>query len=94
MPPSLPVASTRQPLATPDEVASYRRTTESSLAQERYKGTGPKFRKLGRKVSTRLRPSDDLGARAARRFYDWADVYAWVDQNTMQRTDDRPKVLA
>ncbi len=72
-----PVASTRQPLATPDEVASYRRTTESSLAQERYKGTGPKFRKLGRKV-----------------FYDWADVYAWVDQNTMQRTDDRPKVLA
>ncbi|MDV6293300.1 helix-turn-helix transcriptional regulator [Rhodococcus aetherivorans] len=23
-------------------------------------------------------------------FYKWADVYAWIDQNTMQRTDDRP----
>lgn len=54
------------------EVAEFRRITEASLAQERYKGTGPKFRKLGRKV-----------------FYDWADVYAWVDENTMQRTDDR-----
>ena len=23
-------------------------------------------------------------------FYKWADVYDWIDQNTMQRTDDRP----
>ncbi|BAH52231.1 helix-turn-helix transcriptional regulator [Rhodococcus opacus] len=66
-------ADKRLPLATPSEVAEFRRITEASLAQERYKGTGPKFRKLGRKV-----------------FYDWADVYAWVDGNTMQRTDDRP----
>jgi len=22
-------------------------------------------------------------------FYKWADVHAWIDQNTMQRTDDR-----
>ncbi len=65
----------RPALAIPEEVAEFRRTTTASLAQERYKGTGPKFRKLGRKG-----------------FYDWADVYAWVDENTMQRTDDRPRV--
>lgn len=62
----------RVPLATPQEVADYRRVSLGALAQERYKGTGPQFRKLGRKV-----------------FYDWDDVYAWVDANTMQRTDDR-----
>ncbi|MFC9766611.1 helix-turn-helix transcriptional regulator [Rhodococcus jostii] len=63
----------RLPLATPKEVAAYRRTTEPSLAQERWKGTGPKFKKLGARV-----------------YYDWDDVYAWVDANTMSRTDDRP----
>ncbi|MBF6545665.1 DNA-binding protein [Nocardia brasiliensis] len=60
----------RLPLATPQEVATWRRTTVEALAQERYKGTGPKFRKLNRKV-----------------FYDWADVYAWVDANTQQQTE-------
>lgn len=59
----------RSPLATPREVAEFRRTTERALAQERYMGTGPKFIKLGRRV-----------------FYDWQDVYAWVDANAMQRT--------
>ncbi len=63
--------SRRSPLATPKEVAAYRRTSQAQLAQERYKGTGPKFKRLGRRV-----------------FYDWADVYAWVDAHTMQRTDD------
>jgi len=23
-------------------------------------------------------------------FYKWDDVYEWINQNTMQRTDDRP----
>ncbi len=31
------------PLATPVEVAEYLRTTTAALAQDRYKGTGPKF---------------------------------------------------
>ncbi|MDF3309892.1 DNA-binding protein [Rhodococcus sp. T2V] len=63
----------RIPLATPKEIAAYRRISEASLAQERYKGTGPKFKKLGKRV-----------------FYDWDDLYAWIDANTMTRTDDRP----
>ena len=66
-------ARRRPPLATPKEVAHFRRTTEASLAQERYKGTGPRFKKLGKRV-----------------FYDWNDVYAWIDAHTMTRTDDRP----
>lgn len=64
----------RLPLATPKEVAGFRRTSEANLAQERYKGTGPRFKKLGKRV-----------------YYDWADVYEWVDSNTYQRTDDRPE---
>ena len=39
-----------RPLATPAEVAVYRRTTEGNLAQERYRGVGPKFKKLGKRV--------------------------------------------
>ena len=64
--------SQREQLAKPNEIADFRRTTVAALAQERYLGTGPKFRKLGRRV-----------------LYDWQDVYAWVDANTLQRTDDR-----
>jgi hypothetical protein len=67
----------RQPLATPEEVAMFRRISKASLAQERYLGTGPKFRKLGRRV-----------------FYDWPDIYDWVDAHTRQRTDDRPGAVA
>ncbi|WP_445161425.1 helix-turn-helix transcriptional regulator [Mycobacterium sp. Dal123C01] len=37
-------------LATPAEVAKYLHTTPASLAQDRYKGTGPKFIKRGRRV--------------------------------------------
>ncbi|RVW04895.1 helix-turn-helix transcriptional regulator [Rhodococcus spongiicola] len=61
----------RPPLATAAEVAEYRRTTEATLAQERYRGIGPRYKKLGKRV-----------------FYDWADVYAWVDAHSCQRTDD------
>ena len=38
------------PLATPVEVAEYLRTTTAALAQDRYKGTGPKFIKRGSRV--------------------------------------------
>jgi hypothetical protein len=37
-------------LAVPAEVAQYRHTTTAALAQDRYKGTGPKFIKRGRRV--------------------------------------------
>jgi hypothetical protein len=37
-------------LATPSEVAQYLRTTTAALAQDRYKGTGPRFIKRGRRV--------------------------------------------
>jgi hypothetical protein len=37
-------------LATPADIAEYLRTTTASLAQDRYKGTGPKFIKHGSRV--------------------------------------------
>ncbi|PJE01674.1 DNA-binding protein [Mycobacterium sp.] len=58
-------------LATPNEVAEYLHTTAASLAQDRYRGTGPKFIKCGRRV-----------------LYRWSDVSEWLDDNTIQRTDD------
>lgn len=58
--------------ATSKEVAAYLHTTESGLAQMRYKGIGPKFVKVGpRKV-----------------IYRWSDVQDYLDANTCQRTDD------
>lgn len=36
--------------ATPKEVASVLRTTEDSLAQLRYRGDGPPFFRVGRRV--------------------------------------------
>ena len=41
---------TPTPLATPEEVATYRRTTAAALATERYKGRGPKYKKLDGRV--------------------------------------------
>lgn len=58
-------------LATAPEVAEHLGYTPEGLAQMRYRGNGPKFIKLG--------------GRAVR--YRWADVEAWLDQQTMQRTD-------
>ncbi|AQA05032.1 hypothetical protein BVC93_24450 [Mycobacterium sp. MS1601] len=43
-------------LLTPQEVADYRGTTTAVLAQERFKGTGPKFIRDGRRI--RYRASD------------------------------------
>lgn len=58
--------------ATSKEVAAYLHTTESGLAQMRYRGIGPKFVKVGpRKV-----------------IYRWSDVQDYLDQNTCRRTDD------
>ena len=42
--------ATPRPLATPDEVATYRRTTAAALATERYKGKGPKYKKLNGRI--------------------------------------------
>ncbi|WMM73004.1 DNA-binding protein [Rhodococcus pyridinivorans] len=64
---------TESPLATAEEVAGYLRTTTAKLANDRYRGIGPKFVKHGRRV-----------------LYRWSDVYAWTEENLMQRTDDRP----
>jgi hypothetical protein len=57
--------------ALPSQVAPVLGTTEAGLAQMRYRGTGPKFCKVGRKV-----------------VYRWSDVRAYLDANTLQRTDD------
>jgi hypothetical protein len=57
--------------ALPQHVAPALGTTVDGLAQMRYRGTGPKFCKVGRKV-----------------VYRWSDVRAYLDANTLQRTDD------
>ncbi|QXU53956.1 AlpA family transcriptional regulator [Rhodococcus sp. LW-XY12] len=41
---------TGSPLATAEEVAEYLRTTTTKLANDRYRGIGPKFVKHGRRV--------------------------------------------
>lgn len=58
--------------ASPREVAAVLFTSEAGLAQMRYRGTGPKFCRVGnRKV-----------------VYRWSDVKEYLDANTMTRTDD------
>jgi hypothetical protein len=57
--------------AFPTLVAAVLGTTEAGLAQMRYRGTGPRFVKRGRRV-----------------LYRWSDVRAYLDANTVQRTDD------
>jgi hypothetical protein len=63
--------------ASPNEVAPVLHTTLQGLAQMRYRGTGPKFIKVGQKV-----------------LYRWSDVNAYLDANTVQRTDDPRGVSA
>jgi hypothetical protein len=66
------VSEREQPqVATSSEVAEFLHQSEASLAQDRYRGTGPRFIKHGRRV-----------------LYRWSDVYAYLDANTVQRTDD------
>lgn len=62
-------------LAIPAEVAPFLRTTEPALAQMRYRGTGPKFVKVG-------------GGHRGRVLYRWSDVRAYLDAQTRERTDD------
>lgn len=58
--------------ASAKEVAAYLHTSEAGLAQLRYRGQGPKFIKVGPRKV----------------IYRWADVKAYLDANTLQRTDD------
>ena len=64
--------STAPDTATPRQIAEALHTTEQGLAQMRYRGTGPRFIKAGPR----------------RVLYRWSDVQEWLDQNTLQRTDD------
>lgn len=61
--------------ALPEQVAAVLGTTTAGLAQMRYRGTGPKFVRVG-------------GPRRGRILYRWSDVRAYLDANTLQRTDD------
>lgn len=45
--------STRTPLATPGEVASYLQKPEKTLAEWRYRGIGPRYLSVGRDVRYR-----------------------------------------
>lgn len=69
-----------EPLALPKTIAEYLGTTPQNLAQHRYRGTGPKFIKLGH--------------RAIR--YRWSDVEAWIEANTLTQSDQdfEPKTAA
>ena len=58
--------------ALPGEVAAALGTSQAGLAQMRYRGTGPKYIKVGHR----------------RVIYRWSDVRAYLDANVMQRTDD------
>lgn len=58
--------------ALPHEVAPKLGTTVAGLAQMRYRGTGPKFIKIGNR----------------RVIYRWSDVREYLDANVMHRTDD------
>lgn len=58
--------------ATPAQVAPALGTTPAGLAQMRYRGTGPKFTKVGKKKV----------------LYRWSEVRKYLEQNTLQRTDD------
>lgn len=66
----------KSPLALPREVATVLHTTEASLAQKRYKGTGIPFVKIdGRRV-----------------LYRWEDVDAYIESRLVTRTDERPGI--
>ncbi|BBZ39301.1 helix-turn-helix transcriptional regulator [Mycobacterium conspicuum] len=60
---SLSAASARavdlDELLTPQQLAEYRGTTVAVLAQERHKGTGPRFIRDGRRIRYRVRDIRD-----------------------------------
>ncbi|MHA7287123.1 helix-turn-helix transcriptional regulator [Arthrobacter sp. MDT3-44] len=57
-------------LMKPDELARFLGTSTANLAQHRYRGTGPRFVKMG--------------GRAVR--YRKSDVTQWLDANTHNQT--------
>ena len=57
---------------TAKQVAEILHTSEAGLAQMRYRGSGPKFVKAGPRKV----------------IYTMADVKAYIEANTVQRTDD------
>jgi len=69
-----------EPLMESTAIAELLGTTPQNLAQMRYRGTGPKFIKLGH--------------RAIR--YRWTDVEAWLEANTLTQSDQdfQPKTAA
>lgn len=60
-----------RPLATPAEVAPVLHTSVAGLAQMRYRGTGPKFIRIGVK----------------RVLYRWSDVEDYIANAVHERTD-------
>lgn len=69
-----------EPLMESTAIAELLGTTPQNLAQMRYRGTGPRFIKLGH--------------RAVR--YRWSDVEAWIEANTLTQSDQdhEPKTAA
>ncbi|MDJ0394256.1 DNA-binding protein [Rhodococcus sp. G-MC3] len=67
----------RSPLATPEEAAEFLRTTKQKLAEDRYRGVGPRFVRHG----------------SRRILYSWDELHRYVEANTFQRTDDRPVAI-
>ena len=70
----------RKSMPAPDPVAEYMGITTGALAQMRYRGTGPKFVKLGNRTVR----------------YRWEDVDAWIEANTLTQSDQdfQPKTGA
>lgn len=60
-------------MATPAEVAKALHTTTEGLAQQRYRGDGPKFVRVGRR----------------RVLYRWSDIEDWIDSSTCTRSDQQ-----
>lgn len=67
------MASQRTRPWTSKEYCEFMDITPGAAAQQRYKGTGPKFIRVGSRI-----------------YYDPVDVFAYLDANKLQRTDDRP----
>lgn len=61
--------------AKPSEVAEALGTSEQGLAQMRYRGTGPKYVKVGEGLRGRV-------------IYRWSDVKDWLDSRVHGRTSE------
>lgn len=70
----------RKNMASPKQAAEYMGITTGALSQMRYRGTGPKFIKLGNRTVR----------------YRWEDIDAWIEANTLTQSDQdySPKTAA